>query len=170
MTYRLLFLLSALWLLGCGRWQPNTPVSLKVHDPTVGYEATLYTLRASGYQIAEADSDHGFIRAYAKLNKGEYSYSFTGNARSIDNWILVQVYRDGRVAVWPEGDLVRNDGKKVHKALRAEVIDVTVRIGTTLRHMRDGAILPDQGRLRRLPDGQRPPPPRRVMLPRASGY
>ncbi len=156
-----LTLYALLALAGCNRWRPNTPLTVSLAPPDVTLDAIAYTMRRGGWEIIEFDDERRFVRASAKHGRGEWKYGW-GKARRADNSILVSVDESGRVEIWGDGELVRGDGSKVHKALAREIHDFADALEETLRRERRGATIPRRGKVRLAepPDDEPPPQPR----------
>lgn len=96
---------------GCNRWQPNRPARLVFSDADTAFETAQVIVQRQGYEVAQLDPIHYYIRVKAKLDQpGERTSYFE-----------LQTYSDGQLHVVARGDHTRDGDKKAHRKLVAEM-------------------------------------------------
>ena len=122
----LLLLVVALVLFtGCGRWQPNTPISIPLNGQQDAYERVLASVRALGYPVEDQDPDQGYLRISSKTHvvvvvKHGWTKTVvqTGGPGS---WFTLQIGLR-RVTIRAFGDLVED-----HDTVRKKILDHEMR-------------------------------------------
>jgi len=137
-----ILLMALLLSAGCeDRWRPNTPLDVKAGTPRETYEATIFVLHSHGYQIAENDPAHLYVRARSTLDNDIQGNPYGGGVLRT-SYLTFQVLGDGRLSVGVVGFHVRGD--YVHVKVDDEREELATEIAELARSGRFRATLTPQ--------------------------
>jgi hypothetical protein len=124
-TAWLVLVMALVLVTGCGRWQPNTPISIPLNGQQDAYERVLTTVRALGYPVEDQDADHGYLRISSKTHvvvvvKHGWSKT-TVQTGGPGSWFTLQV-GPRRVTLRAFGELVED-----HETVRKKILDHEMR-------------------------------------------
>ena len=85
-----LALSTATLATGCNRWQPNRPARLTFSDADTAFETAQVVVQRQGYEVAQIDPLHYYIRVKAKLDQ----------PGSRTSYFELQTYSDGQLHLY----------------------------------------------------------------------